>query len=135
MIASFNDRFFQTLPQGMFGIESVVTRIAAYLDLPPEVVRTKNLFKPGDIIPLGPINAQGDPHRVESPYNLEVMVDQIRQSSNFEKRREAIADFNTKHSIKKRGIALIPTAYSIGRWKSVKIVLFIKMRRQATHKT
>ena len=97
------------VPQGMFGIESVLTRIAAYLDLAPEIVREKNIFRPGDVVPLGPINKAGDPHVVESPYNLNVMVDQIRRTSEFKQRRAAVNEFNNKHKFKKRGLALIPT--------------------------
>ena len=62
----------------------------------------------------GPIKPTGEPHRCDTPFNLTPMWDQIMESSDYAKRRVNATKFNAEHKYKKRGLAVIPTGYSVG---------------------
>ena len=101
-------------PQGMMMAEHIMQRVANFLNLPNEIVRRKNMFKAGDIVPLGSTGLDKEPHRCESPYNLTPMWDQIMESSDYANRRANVTKFNAEHKYKKRGLAVIPTGFSLG---------------------
>ena len=62
----------------------------------------------------GPIKPSGEPHRCDTPFNLTPMWDQIMESSDYARRRSNVTKFNAEHKFKKRGLAVIPTGYSVG---------------------
>ena len=62
----------------------------------------------------GPIKPSGEPHRCDTPFNLTPMWDQIMESSDYANRRANVTKFNAEHKYKKRGLAVIPTGYSVG---------------------
>ena len=74
-------------PQGMMGIEKVIDAIARELGLDPLEVRRRNLY--------------GAAGRDVTPYHMRVqdnvlpeLIDELEQTSDYRKRREAIAAFN-----------------------------------------
>jgi xanthine dehydrogenase large subunit len=92
-------------PQGMVVIEEVMDRIARTLGLPPHVVREKNFYREGGITPYG--QTVRDPDRVGRIWS------ELRQSSEFDRRWEEIAEFNATHEHLKRGLAFTPVKFGI----------------------
>jgi xanthine dehydrogenase/oxidase len=91
-------------PQGMMVAEQYITHVASYLNLPVEHVRRINLYKNGDIthydMPL------------ESVF-LDRAWDELMESSEFQKRKQKVAEFNQSHKYRKRGIAFMPTKFGL----------------------
>jgi xanthine dehydrogenase large subunit len=93
-------------PQGMMGIEKVIDVIARERGLDPLQVRRRNLY--------------GSAGRDVTPYHMRVednvlpeLIDELAQSSDYAKRREAIGAFNAHSPVLKRGIALTPVKFGI----------------------
>ena len=92
-------------PQGMLAIERVCDHVAARLGLDPLDVRVRNLYGPGrDVTPYG--------MRLEDNIAPQ-MIAQLRETSRYEARREAIAAFNAGSPVLKKGIALTPVKFGI----------------------
>jgi len=94
-------------PQGMVVMEEILDRIARRLGLPPEVVRERNLYR-------------GKGRTNTTHYGLEIgdnriqtLWRQLKQSSDFVRRREAIARWNAAHPHRKRGLAMTPVKFGI----------------------
>jgi xanthine dehydrogenase large subunit len=89
----------------MIGIERVIDEIAFHLKRDPLDVRRANFYPPRGGI---------------TPYHMEVtdcvitdIVDELEQSSDYRKRREAVRAFNAKNPVLKKGIALTPVKFGI----------------------
>ncbi|MFL6862727.1 MAG: xanthine dehydrogenase molybdopterin binding subunit [Allosphingosinicella sp.] len=92
-------------PQGMMAIERVMDAIAAHLGLDPLAVRQANLYGPGrDVTPYHMI--------VEDNVTPEIVAD-LAESAGYAARREAVAEFNARHRILKKGLALTPVKFGI----------------------
>jgi xanthine dehydrogenase large subunit len=93
-------------PQGMAVIETAIDKIARYLKKDAAQIRRLNFYGIGErnITPYGETVANN---------RLHVMFDQLIATSDYSKRRKAIADFNLKHEFVKRGIALTPVKFGI----------------------
>ncbi|MGH8046218.1 MAG: xanthine dehydrogenase molybdopterin binding subunit [Chthoniobacterales bacterium] len=94
-------------PQGMLVIEEILDRIARALDLPPEVVRARNLY-----------HGTGETNRTH--YGQDVGDNRIRSlwdgalaDAEFEKRRAEINAWNASHTMVKRGLAITPVKFGI----------------------
>jgi len=92
-------------PQGMMVVERVVDVIAAHLELDPLEVRKANLYGPG---------------RDVTPYHMTVednvapeIVAELAESAGYAARREAVAEFNARHRILRKGLALTPVKFGI----------------------
>ena len=93
-------------PQGMVGIERIIDAIASHLGIDPLVVRLRNLY--------------GDAPRNVTPYHMEVednvlpeIIETLRETSEYDYRREEIERFNRIKGSLKRGIALTPVKFGI----------------------
>jgi len=92
-------------PQGMIAIERVMDAIAAHLDRDPLSVRRANLYGPGrDITPYC--------MTVEDNVAPE-LIDELALRASYDARRAAVADFNARHRILKKGLALTPVKFGI----------------------
>lgn len=92
-------------PQGMIMIEDVIDRVARHLGLPPHEVRRRNFYRPGDTSHYGqPIR---DAERIERIWT------ELRQSSQFEARWQAVDRFNLQSRHVKRGLAMTPVKFGI----------------------
>ncbi len=97
-------------PQGMVGIERVIDEIAHHLGRDPVDVRAVNYYDP-----------QGAPGgRSVTPYNMTVedciiaeLVEDLRRTSDYDRRRAEIRDWNKSSNTLKRGIALTPVKFGI----------------------
>ena len=114
-------------PQGMAGIERVMDHVAHRLGLAPLAVRRANFYAaaPGALPPdprgiSGKMKHDTDPALQTTHYGQEVrdfilhdLVAALEVSSDLEAREAAIADWNRRHPILKKGIALTPVKFGI----------------------
>lgn len=92
-------------PQGMLAIERVCDHVAARLGLDPLEVRARNLYGPGrDVTPYG--------MRLEDNIAPQ-LVARLRETSEYDRRKAAIAAFNAGSPVLKKGIALTPVKFGI----------------------
>ena len=92
-------------PQGMIGIERVMDAIAAHLGRDPLAVRRVNLYAPGrDVTPYG--------MTVKDNIAPEIIAE-LTGSCRYEARRAAVAAFNARHRVLKKGIAITPVKFGI----------------------
>jgi xanthine dehydrogenase large subunit len=115
-------------PQGMLGIERVMDHIAHHLRLDPLSVRQANYYaESADRGALPPSGLRPAPQRISgkmtgqvTPYGQEVedfilhaMTDDLATRADYSARRAAIAAWNRKNPVLKRGIALTPVKFGI----------------------
>ncbi|WP_159588561.1 xanthine dehydrogenase molybdopterin binding subunit [Chelativorans xinjiangense] len=93
-------------PQGMLGAERIIDEVAFALGKDPLEIRKRNFY--------------GNGNRNVTPYHQEVednvvhrVVSEVEKSAGYAARRRAIAAFNAKSEIVKRGIALTPVKFGI----------------------
>lgn len=94
-------------PQGMLVIEEIIDRIARTLNLPPEVVRERNLYRG-----RGETNTTHYGQEIEDN-RINLIWEQLKQSSDLAKRREEIKRWNAQNLHRKRGIAMTPVKFGI----------------------
>ncbi|PPB79912.1 xanthine dehydrogenase molybdenum binding subunit apoprotein [Albidovulum inexpectatum] len=99
-------------PQGMVGIERVMDHIAHELGLDPLQVRRANFYADA--------GAGGAPRRQTTPYHMEVedfvldaMTAELTREADYDARRAAVADWNARNEVLKKGIALTPVKFGI----------------------
>jgi xanthine dehydrogenase large subunit len=92
-------------PQGMLAIERVLDEIAWSLGVDPLDLRKANLYGPG---------------RDMTPYGMQVtdnimpeLIEALEISSDYRARRAAVADFNARSAVLKRGLAITPVKFGI----------------------
>lgn len=102
-------------PQGMLGIERVMDHIAHKLGLDPLEVRRRNYYRAAK---AGTGKASATPQL--TPYHMPVedfilheMTDALAESANYAERRRAIANWNARNPVLKKGIALTPVKFGI----------------------
>jgi xanthine dehydrogenase large subunit len=93
-------------PQGMFGIEYAIEDIARTLGKDPLAVRRRNFYGRNER------NITQYQQRVDDNI-IEDIFERLLQSSDYEKRRQAIRRFNKGSPILKRGIAITPVKFGI----------------------
>ena len=93
-------------PQGAIAIEYMIDNIARTLDRDPLDVRRVNFY--GEL--TGAVTPYGQPvvDNIIHP-----LVDELEQSSDYRRRRDATRAFNRTSDILKRGIALTPVKFGI----------------------
>ena len=92
-------------PQGMLFAERLMEVIALKTGLDPLDVRKANLYGvKGDVTPYG--------MKVEDNIALDI-IEQLEDSSDYRARRKAIAAFNAKSPVLKKGISLTPVKFGI----------------------
>ncbi len=96
-------------PQGMLVGEEILDRVARHLQLPPELVRERNFYR-----------ADAQPERNTTHYGQPVVDNhlpqlwaELKRSSDFERRRAELAEFNRSHATRKRGLAITPVKFGI----------------------
>jgi len=92
-------------PQGMHVIEEIVDHIARTLGLAPELVRTRNLYRPGQTTHYE--------QEVVHAERLERLFSELMASSAFAERRLEIDAHNRAHPHAKRGLAITPVKFGI----------------------
>ncbi|CAF1261858.1 unnamed protein product [Rotaria sordida] len=92
-------------PQAMLACETIVEHVAAYLKCDPFTIRSRNLFKEGDITHYG---------QIIEHWNVPRILDELNKSSDFIRRQINVEEFNQKNIYRKRGITMIPVKFGIG---------------------
>ncbi|MEM6275883.1 MAG: xanthine dehydrogenase molybdopterin binding subunit [Pseudomonadota bacterium] len=115
-------------PQGMVGIERVVDHVAHHLSFDPLRVRQANFYaSPSHVQAMTAAAGGGPPGEVQgtkkvqtTPYGMEVtdsviadLVEVLAERSDYAARRAAVADWNAKNPVLKKGIALTPVKFGI----------------------
>ena len=92
-------------PQGMLVIEDILDRIARVLELPPEVVRERNFYQPGDTTHYG--------QPVKDAERITRIWSELKATSDFSSRLADVERFNAVHPQHKRGLAITPVKFGI----------------------
>ena len=102
-------------PQGMVGAERVIDEVAFAVGKDPLEIRKLNFYDP--------MGAEGG--RNLTPYHQKVedciiqrIVAELEESADYAGRRKAIAEFNARSRLVKRGIALTPVKFGISFTKT-----------------
>lgn len=105
-------------PQGMIVIESILGDIARKLQLDPLDVRLQNLYS--DELVDAAAGPGGAARRDTTHYQMRVednilqpLLLKLEQTSDYRRRRSAIAAWNSSSPIIKRGIAMTPVKFGI----------------------
>ena len=94
-------------PQGMLVIEEIIDQVARRLGLPPEVVRERNLYRGKGETNTTHYGQQIADNRIPTIWR------ELSQTSDFTRRRAAIAKWNAAHPHRKRGLAMTPVKFGI----------------------
>ncbi len=92
-------------PQGMVAIEEILDRIARTLAVPPELVRTRNFYAPGDTTHYG--------QPVRDADRIARIWAELRASADFDQRRRELDEGNARSAHEKRGLAITPVKFGI----------------------
>jgi xanthine dehydrogenase large subunit len=102
-------------PQGVAAIENILEEIAITLTRDALDIRTVNLYENAE---RGTPDAERP--RTTTPYGQQVennvlpqLIDQLRQSANYDRRRTEISAFNAQSTSHLRGLALTPVKFGI----------------------
>ncbi|MCE8418716.1 xanthine dehydrogenase molybdopterin binding subunit [Rhodovulum sulfidophilum] len=115
-------------PQGMVGIERVMDHIAHALDRDPLEIRRLNYYdsaaEAGGL--SAPHRSSGSAHpegisaKKKTPFGMEVedfilheMTETLARRADYAARRNAVAEWNARHAVLKKGIALTPVKFGI----------------------
>src|SRR5205814_9328827 len=94
-------------PQGMLVIEEIIDRIARATGLPPEIVRARNLYRGS-----GETNTTHYGQEIEDN-RIQRIWSELKESSEFDSRREQLRQWNSEHPQRKRGLAMTPVKFGI----------------------
>jgi len=92
-------------PQGMLVIEDILDRLARHLGLAPHLVRERNFYREGDTTHYG--------QTVKDASRIARIWTELKQSSEYHERADAMARFNAASPMVKRGIAITPVKFGI----------------------
>ncbi|KAF2109392.1 Molybdopterin-binding domain of aldehyde dehydrogenase-domain-containing protein [Lophiotrema nucula] len=92
-------------PQGMYFAETMMYNIAEGLDMDVDELRMKNLYVPGEHTPFF--------QKIDEDWHIPLLLEQLGRSSDYEKRKAAVATFNETNRWKKRGICLVPSKFGL----------------------
>ncbi|WP_420546989.1 xanthine dehydrogenase molybdopterin binding subunit [Curvivirga sp.] len=93
-------------PQGVFLIERIIDEIAAKLDKDPLEVRQKNFYGVDD-------NNVTPYHMTVEDNVIHEIFEELEESSDYQKRRAEIREFNKHSKVLKKGIAMTPVKFGI----------------------
>jgi xanthine dehydrogenase large subunit len=92
-------------PQGMMAIERVMDAVAHSVGRDPLAVRSVNLYGPGrDVTPYG----------MQIADNIApALIAALARHARYDERVAAVAEFNARHAVLKKGLALTPVKFGI----------------------
>ncbi|RNF35506.1 xanthine dehydrogenase molybdopterin binding subunit [Paracoccus methylarcula] len=91
-------------PQGVIVAERMIEEIAYALGRDPYEIRQKNLYKNGQLTPY---------HQEVSDQILPRIFEELEADSDYQARRQAVLDWNSKGGVIRKGIALTPVKFGI----------------------
>ncbi len=93
-------------PQGIAVVESVMDRVARELHMDAADIRHRNFYG------LSTRNTTHYEQQVENNH-LHMIYDELMASSDYRRRRQEIAAYNTEHEFEKKGLAITPVKFGI----------------------
>lgn len=94
-------------PQGLLVIEEILDRIARQTGLPPEDVRERNLYRGSGETNTTHYGQEIGDNRIRRIWK------ELRDSSDFDARKNEVAAFNAAHRFRRRGLAITPVKFGI----------------------
>ena len=91
-------------PQGMFMIEAAIARAASELKIPARVIQQANFLKENDMFQYGQVAMDVNIGKCFTALNKEFEIDKIEKE---------IAEFNSRRTIYRKGMALMPVCFGI----------------------
>ncbi|CAG8659138.1 915_t:CDS:10, partial [Gigaspora rosea] len=91
-------------PQALFIVETMLNDVAERMGINANELREKNLYMEGQKTPYN--------QKLEN-WCLPSVYQQVKETSEFEKRKKEIEEFNSNNKWRKRGIALLPIKYGV----------------------
>ena len=91
-------------PQGMFISECYMEEVADHLGMSVDELRQINMYKPHEKTHF---------KQELKDWFVPLMYNQVKEESEYERRKQDCEEFNKKSKWKKRGMALIPTKFGI----------------------
>ncbi|KAG9294304.1 hypothetical protein G9A89_021663 [Geosiphon pyriformis] len=91
-------------PQGMMITENMLCEVAESLNMSVDELRIINFYQEGQKTPF---------NQTLTDWHLPQIYKQLKETSDFEKRRLEVDVFNQKHKWRKRGLAFIPTKFGL----------------------
>lgn len=92
-------------PQAMFIAEQMMHAVAEGLNIDVDELRLRNLYRIGDRTPFHQL--------IDDDWHVPTMMRQLKQSSDYERRKAAVAAYNAEHRWRKRGISLVPCKFGL----------------------
>lgn len=92
-------------PQGMYFSETIMYNIAEGLNMDVDELRNKNLYKPGEHTPFF--------QKIDEDWHIPMLLHQLNRSADYDRRKAAVNDFNSKNRWRKRGICLVPSKFGL----------------------
>lgn len=92
-------------PQGMLVIEEILSLAAQRLGIAPDVIRERNFYRDGDATHYG--------QKVDEANRLATIWSRLKETSDFEHRRDEITRVNAANLHTKRGLAITPVKFGI----------------------
>ena len=94
-------------PQGMLVMEEILDRVARRLGLPPEEVRSRNMYHGSGETNTTPYGEEIGDNRLQTVWR------QVQGQARFQERRREIDEWNKRHARVKRGLAVTPEKFGI----------------------
>src|SRR5437763_1337510 len=94
-------------PLRMLTIEEIIDRIARELGLPPELVRSKNLYRGSGETNTTPYGQEIEKNRLQRIWK------ELPEKGNFAGRRKELHKWNSNNPHRKRGLAITPVKFGI----------------------
>ncbi|GAA6041300.1 hypothetical protein JCM8097_001327 [Rhodosporidiobolus ruineniae] len=91
-------------PQGMLLAESFIEAVATHLGKDIDEVRRINLFEEGQ---------ETHYHQKVLDFHVPRLMEEVRKTSDYERRKQDVERFNAEHRYRKRGISLLPTTFGL----------------------
>lgn len=92
-------------PQGLVVAETYIDHIARTLQLAPEELRSRNMYRSGDVTHFG--------QPLLDEFDLRSLWQRNLHESGFAAKKQQVDAFNQQHRFTKRGVAIIPTKFGI----------------------
>ncbi|WP_347272639.1 molybdopterin cofactor-binding domain-containing protein [Candidatus Kuenenia sp.] len=91
-------------PQGMFAIESAITKVAEKLNMPREEIQAKNLLAANNAFPYG---------QTAGNCSIRTVWEKVETKYTLQKIRKRALSFNKSHFETKKGVAVMPICFGI----------------------
>ncbi len=96
-------------PQGMFLIESAISKAACQLNVPKRLIQERNFLSEGNEFQYGQIAENA---------NIQKCYDTVNKEYNIEKIEQEIKEFNESNTNFKKGMAIMPICFGISFTKT-----------------